>query len=113
MSPYALYNWELGLHAPMALIDSLLQAQQFDDALVVAHTVFDPNAIGAASDQSGDNSKYWKFPPFKALASTDAKQTLEKMFLQLAPQTADADVTAWRDDPFSPHGSRATGPWLT
>ena len=103
MSPYALYNWELGLHAPMALIDGLLQAQQFDDALAVAHTVFDPSAIGAALDQSGDNSKYWKFQPFKELASTDAKETLEKMFLQLAPQTEDADVTAWRDEPFSPH----------
>lgn len=103
VSPYALYNWELGLHAPMALIDGLLQAQQFDDALAIAHTIFDPSAVGAASDTSGDNSKYWKFQPFKALANSDAKETLEKMFLQLAPQTEDSAVTAWRDDPFSPH----------
>jgi len=103
VSPYALYNWELGLHAPMALIDGLLQAQQFDDALAIAHTIFDPSAVGAASDTSGDNSKYWKFQPFKALANSDAKETLEKMFLQLAPQTEDPAVTAWRDDPFSPH----------
>ncbi|KAH6856078.1 hypothetical protein B0I37DRAFT_425036 [Chaetomium sp. MPI-CAGE-AT-0009] len=103
VSPYALYNWELGLHAPMALIDGLLQAQQFDDALAVAHTIFDPSAVGAASDTSGDNSKYWKFQPFKELANSDAKETLEKMFLQLAPQTEDEAVTAWRDDPFSPH----------
>ncbi len=103
MSPYALYNWELGLHAPMALIDGLLQAQQFDDALAIAHVVFDPSAVGAATDTSGDNTKYWKFQPFKALAQTDAKETLEKMFLQLDPQTADSAITAWRDDPFSPH----------
>ncbi|KAK6529744.1 putative Insecticidal toxin complex protein TccB2 [Arthrobotrys megalospora] len=103
MSPYGIYNWELGLHAPMTLIDSLLTAQQFDEALKVCHLVFDPSAVGAAS--STDNSQFWKFAPFKALANTDAKESLENMFLKLAQkrQASDPDITAWRDNPFSPH----------
>ncbi|KAK6511383.1 putative Insecticidal toxin complex protein TccB2 [Arthrobotrys musiformis] len=110
MSPYGIYNWEFGLHAPMTLIDSLLNAQQFDDALKVCHLVFDPSAVGAAS--STDNSQFWKFAPFKALANDDAKESLENMFLKLSEsrQSSDPDITAWRDKPFSPHSVARTRP---
>ncbi|KAK6334785.1 putative Insecticidal toxin complex protein TccB2 [Orbilia javanica] len=110
MSPYGIYNWEVGLHAPMALIDSLLNAQQFDDALKVCHLVFDPSAIGAAS--STDNSQFWKFVPFKALANDDARESLENMFLKLSQnrQASDPDVSAWRDKPFSPHSVARSRP---
>ncbi|KAK3386446.1 hypothetical protein B0H63DRAFT_540294 [Podospora didyma] len=103
MSPYALYNWEIGLHAPMTLIDGLLKAQQFDDALEVCHTIFDPSAIGASTDTTGDNKKYWKFFPFKDLANTDAKESLEKLFLGMQPQQSNDKVNDWRNHPFSPH----------
>jgi Tc toxin complex TcA C-terminal TcB-binding domain/Neuraminidase-like domain len=110
MSPHAIYNWELGLHAPMTLIDSLLNAQQFDDALKVCHVIFDPSAVGAAG--SVDNSRFWKFGPFKDLANTEAKESLEQMFLQLAMsrQTTSPEVSLWRDSPFSPHAVARTRP---
>jgi hypothetical protein len=103
----------MGLHAPMLLIDSLLKAQQFDDALKVCHYIFDPNSPGPAGNQ-----KYWQFPPFKSLANTDAKQTLEQMFLQLQPRQKDDNVTIWCNNPFSPHAVARTRPvaymkWVT
>ncbi|PVH76117.1 hypothetical protein DL98DRAFT_497477 [Cadophora sp. DSE1049] len=103
MSPWGLYNWEIGLHAPMTLIDSLLHAQQFDDALTVCHTLFDPTITGSANRTSGDNSQFWKFEPFKALANTDARESLEQIFLALTPGAPDADISTWRDKPYSPH----------
>jgi hypothetical protein len=103
MSPNGIYNWELGLHAPMALIDSLLNAQQFDAALTVCHTIFDPSVVGSSAIASGDNSQFWKFPPFKSLANNDAKQSLEQMFLALKPGTWDKDILSWRDNPSAPH----------
>ncbi|KAH8910494.1 hypothetical protein BR93DRAFT_988939, partial [Coniochaeta sp. PMI_546] len=109
-SPNAIYNWELGLHAPMTLIDSLLKAQQFDDALSICHKIFDPSAIADPTAPDGDNSKYWKFYPFKALANTDAKDSLEATFLQLQPQTPNDEITEWRDNPFSPHAVARTRP---
>lgn len=103
MSPYGIYNWEIGLHASMTLIDSLLLAQQFDDALTVCHTIFDPSIVGSFSSNTGDDSQFWKLQPFKALANTDAKQSLENKFLNVDPRTPDPDIWAWRDNPFAPH----------
>ena len=42
--PYALYNWEIAFHAPMQLVESLLNAQQFEQALKMCHFIFDPPA---------------------------------------------------------------------
>ncbi|KAG4435408.1 hypothetical protein IFR05_009115 [Cadophora sp. M221] len=94
--PYSLYNWELGLHAPMSLIDRLLKSQQFDDALAVCHLIFDPSARGKAEDLF----RFWSFPPFRAIQ----KQSLDEFFMQvLQPNKPNDQVTAWRDNPFSPH----------
>jgi hypothetical protein len=72
---YSLYNWELGMHACMTLMDSLLKVQQFEQARNVAHYVFDPFASGDKSDPS----RFWKFPPFKVVSVA----TIESLFLQL------------------------------
>lgn len=71
--PFSLYNWELGLHAPMSLIDALLKSQQFDQALEVCHYVFNPLASGDGSDKS----RFWVFRPFKDIK---ADQSLELWF---------------------------------
>lgn len=72
---YSLYNWELGMHACMTLMDSLFKAQQFEQARDVAHYVFDPFASG----DKGDPSRFWKFPPFKVASVA----TIESLFLEL------------------------------
>jgi hypothetical protein len=94
---YSLYNWEAAFHAPMLLVDRLLAAQQFDQALKMCHYVLNPYAKGT------DHKRFWQFFPFKEI---DATNVLEKLFLELQPNTPDApngQINEWRNHPFQPH----------
>jgi hypothetical protein len=92
---YSLYNWELGVHACMSLIDSLLKSQQFQQARDVCHYIFDPFASG----DKNDPSRYWKFPPFKVASVA----TIESLFLELEAGQSDSAINDWRNRPFSPY----------
>jgi hypothetical protein len=95
--PFALYNWEAAFHAPMLLVDRLLAAQQFDQALKMCHYILNPYAAGT------DDKRFWQFAPFKEI---DASNVLEKLFLGLQPNTSDkpdGQITEWRNHPFQPH----------
>ena len=97
--PYALYNWELGFHAPMAIVDRLLQKQQFDAALKMIQYVFDPLASGSEPLLQ----RVWKWLPFR---ETDPFKAVENIFDNLRPNTADSpsgQINQWRDTPFNPH----------
>lgn len=74
---YSLYNWELAVHAPMIMIDSLFKSQQYEQALRVCHGIFDP--IAAEDGDVQDTSRFWKFVPFKYVART----TIEQAFMDL------------------------------
>lgn len=97
--PYALYNWEAGFHAPIAIADRLLQNQQFDLALKMMHYVFDPS-----SDDSGPvATRVWKWLPFR---EANPMLNIQKILSSLRPNTADSargQITQWRDNPFEPH----------
>ncbi|KAI8960766.1 hypothetical protein F5Y11DRAFT_349186 [Daldinia sp. FL1419] len=58
-TPFAIYNWELGVHIPSLLIERLLAAQQYELALSVARLVFDPTIVGGKVEEA------WSFPPFR------------------------------------------------
>ncbi|KAE8384305.1 hypothetical protein BDV23DRAFT_189345 [Aspergillus alliaceus] len=58
-SPFALYNWELGVHLPSLFMERLMATQQFDLALTVARLVFDPSMDGTGINRC------WSFPPFR------------------------------------------------
>jgi hypothetical protein len=75
--PYSLYNWELGLHAPMLLINRLLKAQQFEQALDICHYVFNPMAAGDKADMT----RFWVFAPFKFIKT----HTIEAFFQSFQP----------------------------
>jgi len=101
---YSLYNWEAAFHAPMLLVDRLLAAQQFDQALKMCHYVFNPYAQGT------DDKRFWQFLPFKEI---DATNVLEKLFLGLQPNTPDAahgQINEWRNKPFQPHAVARSRP---
>jgi hypothetical protein len=94
---YSLYNWEAAFHAPMLLVDRLLAAQQFDQALRMCHYVLNPYAPGT------NDKRFWQFFPFKEI---DATNVLEKLFLGLQPNTPDqpdGQITEWRNHPFQPY----------
>ena len=95
--PYSLYNWEIAFHAPMLLVDRMLAAQQFDQALKMCHYVLNPYAAGT------DDRRFWQFLPFTEI---DATNVLENLFLHLQPNTPDApkgQISEWRNQPFQPH----------
>jgi hypothetical protein len=116
-NPYSIYNWEIGLHAPMLLIDRLLTMQQFDQALDVCQYVFNPNL----PKDPNSPKNYWIFAPFQTVAT----QTTEQMFLNFSSlqfmyvcsfppllsrsdtnwsfSISRQDVTNWRNNPFQPH----------
>jgi Tc toxin complex TcA C-terminal TcB-binding domain/Neuraminidase-like domain len=103
--PYSLYNWELGFHAPMAIVDRLLQNNQFDLALKVIQYVFDPLSDATQGDTT--HARAWNWKPFK---DTDASNTIQAIFDSLRPNTADSasgpaggQINQWRDHPFAPH----------
>jgi Tc toxin complex TcA C-terminal TcB-binding domain/Neuraminidase-like domain len=93
-SPYALYNWEPGLHILMLLGERLVTARQFDLALQIFHYALDPFATNTAEDP------VWRFPPFGSL---HPEIDIEDVFLQLQPNAPDSAITDWRDKPFQPH----------
>lgn len=98
--PYSLYNWEAIFHVPMLLVDRMLAAQQFDQALKMCHYVLNPYAKGKGIN---DDKRFWQFLPFKEI---DAANVLEKLFLGLQPNTADTpngQINEWRNNPFQPH----------
>jgi len=95
--PYALYNWEVGFHAPTLLADRLLKTQKFDEALAVLERVFDPKK---AARSPADTKPYWTFPPFK---EAKADRAMETFLRGLLPGKHDEIVSGWRDNPFSPH----------
>ncbi|THC89766.1 hypothetical protein EYZ11_010774 [Aspergillus tanneri] len=58
-APFAIYNWELGVHIPSLIVERLMATQQFKLALKVIRLVFDPSMDGT------DINRCWSFPPFR------------------------------------------------
>lgn len=98
--PSAIYNWEIGFHAPLQLADALLKGQKFQAALDCCHYVFDPYAD---SKRPNDVNRVWKWKPFQ---DADTTSLLQGLFNQLLPGKADslgATINKWRNNPFAPH----------
>jgi hypothetical protein len=74
-TPYAIYNWELGLHTVLLAAERFQATQQFDLALRAMKFIFDPtaNAIGKLDDPNAVAIACWKFPPFKEVAAMKDK----------------------------------------
>jgi hypothetical protein len=110
-SPYANYNWELFLHAPLAIADYLASQQRFEDARRWLHAVFDPTTI--EKDQKTKVPRFWRFLPFATAAQPAA---IAKLLTWLAdPRMVDPkdtktieddlsfQIDEWRKNPFMPH----------
>ncbi len=103
---YSVYNWELFFHIPMLLATSLSKNQQFEEALIWFHYIFNPT--GALE---GDvPQKYWVTKPFYLTLEEDyIAQRIDTLLYKLAdpstPERKDLEfaVEEWREEPFSPH----------
>jgi hypothetical protein len=95
-TPYAIYNWELFFHTPATIAGKLSSAQQFQAAKQWYEYIFNPGAQG--TDPSAQRT--WQFYPFTQI---NADNYLEYLFNMLKANTANADISAWRANPFEPH----------
>ncbi|KAL7917362.1 hypothetical protein ACQKWADRAFT_325904 [Trichoderma austrokoningii] len=99
-SPYSLYNWELGFHIVMLLVERLLSTQQFELGLQVANMVFDPWL--QASQQEGTKA------PSTTGASGNSSTTTKGVMTAKQPLKP-AQETCWRFAPFKSSKMRTAG----
>jgi Tc toxin complex TcA C-terminal TcB-binding domain/Neuraminidase-like domain len=103
--PYAIYNWELFLHAPLAIADFLASQLRYPDARRWLHAVFDPTT----RDTVDNVPQYWRFLPFRNDAQPESIATLLAWLAD--PHSGDPTVEQrlkfqiqeWRENPFMPH----------
>jgi peptidoglycan hydrolase-like protein with peptidoglycan-binding domain len=98
---YSLYNWELFFHAPLLFATRLSQNQRFEEAQRWFHYIFDSTARVDSAGVIGPE-RYWNFVPFY---EENKPQTIDELMLELNEGDAEleAQVTAWRENPFNPH----------
>ena len=115
---YALYNWELFVHAPLLIADRLSKNQRFEEAQRWLHTIFNPTDAS-----TGDTpQRYWQTKKFFETTPADyARQQIERLMSLVAAaadparaaamtpddrralELAQTSVALWRKCPFKPH----------
>jgi hypothetical protein len=99
----SLYNWELFFHAPLYIATRLSKNGKFEEAMKWFHYIFDPTTDEMPGTEESEISRYWKVLPFK----TEPVKRLEDWFRGLSPNTdpntENAIIGEWRDNPFDPH----------
>jgi hypothetical protein len=99
----SLYNWELFFHAPLYIATRLSKNGKYEEAMKWFHYIFDPTTDEMPGSGESEISRYWKVLPFK----TEPAKSLEDWFRGLSPNTGpnteNAIIGEWRDNPFDPH----------
>ncbi|MCJ1439459.1 hypothetical protein MMC27_008853 [Xylographa pallens] len=107
--PYAIHNWEIGLHGVLLAIDRFAATQQFDLALQAARLVFDPSIDGGSDVPGIVSPACWKFPPFRELASE--KKNMTDLFKGWPTDASlDAVVIERRNNPSTAHSTARSRP---
>ncbi|MDM0116720.1 neuraminidase-like domain-containing protein [Variovorax sp. J22R133] len=106
--PYAAYNWEVFLHAPLLIAEQLSRQHRFEEAEQWLRCVLDPTK----GEPGADARKYLKFLPFKALDTTRNMQSTLRALAMAAGATGAVvpeeveDIRAliekWASSPFRP-----------
>ncbi|HVI47985.1 MAG TPA: neuraminidase-like domain-containing protein [Chitinophaga sp.] len=97
---YSIYNWELFFHAPLMIACRLSQNQQFEDAMRWFHYIFDPTNI----ENLPTPQRYWVTKPFFEFNTDDyRKQRIENILTNINLAENQAQLKAWRNNPFKPH----------
>lgn len=87
---YGLYFWEIFFHGPFLIADTLNINKRFQDAMEWYHYIFNP--IRQPEAESVDNTRFWRFLPFRTLN----KETLIQIL------TNPSQIKAYNEEPFDP-----------
>jgi hypothetical protein len=110
--PYAVYNWELFFHAPVAIAVHLSKNQRFAEAQRWFHHIFDPTDTDATAPVP---DRFWKFVRFRNPRPGDMPRVDELVAVLSRPPTelgpeelillasAALSYEAVRREPFRPH----------
>ncbi|KAF5702503.1 toxin subunit, partial [Fusarium mundagurra] len=103
---YALYNWEMGLHAVLLAVDRFHSTQQYELAIRAARLVFDPTAIPPVGADTADKkaAACWQFAPFRDLAM-DKAEMADKFNGWPDDSFVDIAVTERRGRPWTAHST--------
>lgn len=99
--PYALYNWEVFYHLPLATAYYLSKQHRFEEARKWFHYVFDPTS----NEEGTGRKRFWRFLPFRNNNNTDSVSKLLNVLsnpLSGAKQGIRDQIKAWLADPFNP-----------
>lgn len=107
---YSPYNWEIFFHLPYYVASRLADAGKYQEAVAWFHTIFDPRTRTRASasgfDHAVANADWWKVKPLLAPASRPVTDWIAFTGAAGDPDAQaefEAQVAAWREDPFNPH----------
>lgn len=107
---YAVYNWELFFHVPLAVAINLSRNQRYEEAQRWFHHVFDPTD----SSEGPTPERFWKVRPFQRTAPKQIEDILVNLSTGADPKLRDetlASIAAWKDAPFRPHVVARYRPW--
>ncbi|MCX6543102.1 MAG: insecticidal toxin protein [Acidobacteria bacterium] len=101
-SGYAVYNWELFYHIPLAVAIHLSRNERFDEAQKWFQYIFDPT-----DDSDGlTPERYWKFRPLRTTDTRSIADILVNLStgtdLALKQRTVEC-IQRWMANPFRPH----------
>ena len=102
-SPWALYNWEIGVHCLMMIAERFFVSRQYESALRFLKLLYNPSSGGQKK------SDCWSFQVFKDIAD-DAAETTETVLKNLQLRQSDVAVTERQQGPSSPHGAARARP---
>ncbi|KAF3909951.1 hypothetical protein ABW20_dc0104619 [Dactylellina cionopaga] len=115
-TPNSIYNWELGFHSVLMLMERLFANQQFELGCEIGRLVFDPTADGSDGNNGQDSQpisqlqRCWRFTPFK---SPEIRQggSISNIIYSLAAGLGNSKhISSWIANPFDPHAVARSRP---
>ncbi|MDX2247271.1 MAG: neuraminidase-like domain-containing protein [Bacteroidia bacterium] len=97
--PYALYNWEVFYHLPLAAAYYFSKQHRFEEARQWFHYIFDPTS----NEENPGRKRFWRFLPFRNNNETDSvSKLLNALSDPNGTKKVQPQIDAWLADPFSP-----------
>ncbi len=99
----SMYNWELFFHAPLYIATRLSKNGRYEEAMEWFHYIFNPTTDELPAVGESETSRFWKVLPFKTTPAESLTDWFMKLDSNSNPESENAIIGEWRDNPFDPH----------